>query len=92
MSFSDLYHEVYCRPLDEILTVMLCLCALWMLLRLACMLHPVSARVWTWINRALCICTVLGILLVTVLSRSGKGHSISFELLTPLLPISRRLL
>lgn len=80
MSLSELYLAIYCRPLSEILTAMFCLCILWTVLRFAFMLRPGSARVWMWINRVLCVCSVAGVLLVTVLSRDSAGGGVSFDL------------
>ena len=80
MSFTDLYLAIYRRPLSDILLAMLFLCVLWTFLRFVCTLHPASARAWMWINRVLCVCSVLGVLLITVFSRDGSSKGISFEL------------
>ena len=80
MSYAELYHRIYAAPLSDIRTFMLVLLFGWTVLTFLFGLGHQSARVWMIINRALAVCSVLGILFVTVLSRGNGATGVSLRL------------
>ncbi|MCQ2429868.1 MAG: VanZ family protein [Clostridia bacterium] len=77
---TELYQAIYHRPLADIIGWMTALTLAWAVLRLLFCISRRTGRVWMWTNRVLCVCSVLGVLIVTVFMRSGAGTGISLKL------------
>ena len=76
MSYHEFYLKLYAMKFPVVHAAMLFAVFFWAFVSFLFGVGKKSARFWMWVNRVLVVCSVLGVLFVTVFTRVGGSVSL----------------